>query len=580
MVDIQGPTSPFESLVQKEEEKHWRPTPKQERFLKVPFEVEEAGYGGALGAGKTDILLLMPLVYGLHEYKGYKGLFFRRTFPELESEVIPRAREYFPSTGAVYNEVKHRWQFPKGGMDIFGHIQHEKNVKNYDTVQATIIRWDEATSFTGFIYEYLVLRRGRVPPGYPFPFISRWGSNPGNVGHVYFRKRFIDPCKAGGKLIKDPKTGAYRIFIPATSQDNKHLLEANPNYFKKLEGLSSEAERRAMILGDWYCFEGQVFDEFRLEPMGDEPPYARHVIEPFKIPSWWPRVMSIDWGQAAWTFVIWAAISPEGRVFIYRTYAEKGKKIKQWTREICLLSTADEKEAMRDIAICHSAVQDHGHEQTIFEQTAEALEEAGFTCTLTKGERARVAGKQLIHEYLRWKPLPSTKEIIGEYDQELAKRIERIHGPKRLDEYLSYFIPQEPEINLPKLQIFTHSPEGKEISELIDAIPSCVYDEVRKEDIKEFDGDDPIDCLRGLLFRVRDYLSDASDEATKHQKLGLAGKKLAETGDQTAFYRTCELAEAQSKKVISVRRQSPRLFGMSAMRSATRATGFRTSRKY
>jgi len=141
-------TSPFEQALEKDIE--WRATKKQQRFLSTPFEVDEVGYGGALGAGKSDVLMLCPLIWGLHEQPKYKGLFLRRTFPELEGEIIPRSKEFFPSTGAVYNEGKRRWTFPKGGLDIFGHCEAEKDVKKYDTLQATLLRWDEATSFTGY----------------------------------------------------------------------------------------------------------------------------------------------------------------------------------------------------------------------------------------------------------------------------------------------------------------------------------------------------------------------------------------------------------------------------------------------
>jgi hypothetical protein len=562
--------SSFESAL-KENEKEWRPTKKQEKFLQVPFDVDEAGYGGALGSGKSDVLMLMPLIYGLHEQEKYKGLFLRRTFPELEGEIIPRSREYFPSTGAIYNESKRRWQFPKGGMDIFGHLEHEKDVKKYDTLQATLIRWDEATSFTGFQYEYLTIRRGRVPPGYPYPAMSRWGSNPGNVGHMYFRKRFIDPYKSGGRILRDSKTGGTRIFIPATADDNPHLLIANPKYYEKLKGISSEAERRAMILGDWYVFEGQVFEEFRLEPLSDEPKNAQHVIPYFPIPSWWPKIISVDWGFKAWCFIIWWAISPEGRTFIYRTYAVKKAKIRQWTRDLALLS-AGEVEQVRDIRICWSAVADQGHDQTIYEQVAEALTEAGFTCALTKGEKNRISGKQLVHEYLRWKPLPSVKQILGDYDQALAQKIWRMGGEKALQEYAAYFEPEPPEYNLPKMQILDKSPEGKENSELIECIPACVYDETRKEDVKEFDGDDPYDCLRIGLYAIRDYFDEAKDEHEKYQKLGLAAAKLAQSNDQTAFYRQCEAAEAIERENFSVRRGS---FRMSRMPRTTRTARYR-----
>lgn len=539
----------------------WSPNPKQYKFAQLPFEVHEALYGGSLGAGKTEILLLLCIIYRLYENPKFRGLFLRRTFPELEAEVIPRSQEIFPSLGAVYNISKHRWQWQNGAYFGFGHMKDEKDVKNYDSGQYSLICWDEATHFTGYQYEYLTLRRNRAPAGSGLPSITRAGSNPGKVGHVYFRKRFIDPYKLGGKLIRDPKTGSLRTFVPATANDNPHLLESNPNYYENLKGLS-EAEYRAMVLGDWYTFEGQVFDEWRLEPMNGEPNVARHVIEPFNIPDWWPKVMGIDWGFAAFCFVIWAAISPEGRVFIYRTYAVKKAKIRTWTRDIAMLS-AGEIDSIRDVRLCHSAVQDRGQDQTIYEQVSEALSEAGFTCSLTLGDRGRVAGKQLVHEYLRWKPLPNVKNIIGDFDIELANKIERIHGRKKMEEYWSYFQPEKAENNIPRLQIFSKSPEGKSTSDLTECIASCVYDETKKEDVKEFDGDDAYDCLRITLNAVRDYFDESKNEFEKREKYGLAGKKLAETGDQTAYYRMCEKLEASESESFSVRR-------MSSMRGARR----------
>lgn len=553
--------NPFEELVKKEAEKEtkeWRPTKKQQKFIELPFNVFEAGYGGALGSGKTDILLLLPLIYRFYEHPKFRGLMVRRTFPELEQEVIQRSREFYPSTGAVYHEQKRWWKFPAGGYDRFGHIEHDKDVKKYDGSQYNIERWDEATSHTQFQYEYLVLRRCRSGTG-DLPAIARWGSNPGGVGHTYFRKRFLDPYyKNGvklGQVVREKATGTLKYFLPATASDNPHLLENNPNYYQRLQGISSEAERRAMILGDWYTFEGQVFEEFRLEPLPDEPENARHVIPPFVIPDWWPRIIAIDWGYAAWNFVIWFAISPHGRVYIYRTFACKKTKISEWTKEIAYRS-GSEIANVRDIRICHSANQDRGQDQTIEQQVGESLEAQGFQCGLTLGERDRIGGKQLVHEYLRWMPRPSYKAIVGEYSVELAQKIYRMHGEAGLRDYAKLFEPEEPETNLPKLQIFSHSLEGQSLDDLIDVIPTCVYDDKRKEDVKEFDGDDPYDCLRIGLFAVRDYFDSAEKEYEKQVRYAAAVQRLQVSNNQTAYYRQCEAIEAGQREVTSVRKKS------------------------
>src|SRR5215831_20211669 len=105
----------------------WKPFLKQEKFLQIPLTVKEGFYAGAVMAGKTDVLLMYPLVYGWHKIPGFKGLFLRRTFKELENEVIPRSREYYLPFGGEYNEAKHIWTFPSGAMIVFGHCEHEKD---------------------------------------------------------------------------------------------------------------------------------------------------------------------------------------------------------------------------------------------------------------------------------------------------------------------------------------------------------------------------------------------------------------------------------------------------------------------
>lgn len=577
-------TSPLERAIvkaaDKEAVKEWRPHSKQEKFIQIPDGVHEAGYGGSLGAGKSDVLMLLTLLREFHKQPKYKGLFLRRTFPELDGEIIPRSREFYPSSGAIYNVGRKRWEWPNGAIDAFGYLQDDEDMRRYDSSQYCLVRWDEATHFKPEQYEYITLRRNRTPPGYPYPAMTRWGSNPGNLSHSYFRKRFIDPLRIAGtietyddRLIKDEKTGQYRAFVRATAKDNPGIT---PEYYARLRGITSEAQFRAMVLGDWYTFEGQVFDEFRIAPLQGEPDHARHVVSPFVIPSWWPKIIGIDWGYKAWCFMIWAAISPTGRVFIYRTYAVKGAKIAQWTRDLALLS-ADDINQVRDIRICWSAVQDRGQDQTLFEQTADALGDAGFKCALTVGDKNRVAGKQLVHEYLRWKPKPLIKNIIGEYDFEFARRIERLKGPKALKEYASYYAPEEEERNLPKLQFFdvaTTGDEGrKDLPSITECLQNCVYDDKKVEDVAEFSGDDPYDCLRILLTSVRDYVDEAKNEFARNEKIDLATRKITEGNDQFGYYQTMVAAEADRSRGNSIQRKGFRASRVSRLQGSTR--GFR-----
>jgi hypothetical protein len=544
-------------------ELNWKPHRKQEEFIRIPFDVAEGLYGGAAGGGKSELLVMMPLIYGWHEHPKFKGIILRRTGPELEAEIIGRAHEWYRNTGGIWNEQKKRYtwkdKYGNDGAQIrFGHAELEKDIRKYDGVQYNYVAFDEATSFTQFQYLYLVLTRRRSAAD-DLPAIARSATNPGNVGHLFFRQRFVDPYRIGGKIIRDRITGIRRFYLQSLATDNPTLMKANPRYLLDMQGLP-DAEYKAKALGDWYTFSGMVFTEFRLEPLADEPSNAQHVIEPFAIPSWWPRIIAIDWGFAAWTVIGWGAIAPDGRVYIYRVYAKKGKYIKEWAGDLITL-TGDEFEMVRDVVICHSATQQRGEPHTIIQQVQGALRDyLGADAPLVRlGKRDRLGGKQLVHEYLRWIPKPVKAVPIEQYSAELAENIFRKHGEKKYQEYLSFFKEQPPETNLPKLQIMTESPEGTSNDALINCIPLCMYPDkgakdIVPEDVKEFDGDDPYDMLRMMLEGVYRYV----DESRLEYERGNARDKILEqyqaTGDTTTYYCRMEKFENQSSGPRPVRR--------------------------
>jgi len=523
-------------------EREFSPTKKQSDFLSIPWTIKEGLYGGAAGAGKTEVVVWMPLIYQFHEHPLYKGITLRRHLKQLETELISRSKEIYPSLGGIFNETKKKWTFPSGAVQYFGGADKEDDIRKFDSDQYNLISYDEATHFTEFQYSYLVMSRLRSRCA-DLPAIARSGTNPGNVGHSYFKKRFVKPNKDGYKILLDSKTGLKRMFIPARIQDNPTLLANNPEYIAQLMSLS-EAEKKAKLYGDWDTYEGQVFNEFRLEPLSDEPDNARHVIDPFDIPSWWPRFIGIDWGYAAYTIIYWSALSPTGRLFIYREYAVKEKLIVDYLSDLVNLTTPEEKDLVSKVSICHSASQNRGEPFTVYEQLTKALRHADFKCPVTLGEKNRINGKVAIHEFLRWKPKENPARIYGgEFDKEYADKIFRLYGQKAYVDYVKMFEAEQEEKDIPKLQIFNTCPL------LIETIPACVYEDTpdegkKKEDVKEFDGDDPYDCLRILLGGIKDYQIANAKELEHAQKSHDAIQELV-GGDQTKFYRKMEFLEAK-----------------------------------
>jgi hypothetical protein len=353
---------------------------------------------------------------------------------------------------------------------------------------------------------------------------------PGDIGHTWVRKRFVDPAPEGSKVIIG-KGGVKRFYVHATLADSERIDE---EYAQSLDALP-EAERQAKKFGNWSSYQGQVFDEYRERNYIGEPERALHVIPSFDIPSWWPRIFIIDWGYAALNYVGYGAISPNRRVYFYRERWWLKTKIEEWAPYV---KEDIEREQPRVIKVCQSAKQDRGQEHTIHQQIETALEVA---VDLTKNSPgSRVAGKQLLHEYLRWKPRFIPERELPTYDDEYALWLIRNRGEKEYRSYLHSLIPQVGEDNLPKLLIF------EECEKLRDAIKACVYDKNNPEDVAEFFGDDPYDVIRYLLDAVDRYFEVARDEFEKIQKQAAIEKQFKETGDWNFLYRQARIIESNS----------------------------------
>jgi len=528
-------------------EGNWKPNKKQAIFLSVPTSVKEAAYLGGAGSGKSEVLLAYPIIYKWHENPRFKQVFMRRTYPELRLEIVPRSRELYRPFGAKFNKSTMTWTFPRpdqygSGMNpdganiILGHCEDEDDVHNYDSMEINLFTPDEITTFTEFIYLYIGFTRTRTSDP-NLPAIIRTAGMPGGIGHTWVKKRFVDPAKHGGKIIVG-KGGNKRIFIHATQADNPHV---DQNYKQSLEGLS-EAEKQAKLYGSFDAYLGQVFDEFRTRRVPDEPENALHVVEPFDIPAWWPRIFVIDWGYAALTYVGYGAISPSGKLYIYRERAWQKTKIEEWAP---FVKEDIEREHPRLVKICKSAGQDRGQEHTILQQVTEAL---GTTIHLTTNSPgSRVSGKTLLHEYLRWKPKYQPDHEIPVYNEEYAMWLLRNRGEKEYKSYLHSLNPQEPETNIPKLQIFNTC------TLLINAIQSCIYDKIRVEDVAEFDGDDPYDVIRYMCDAADAYFDEAKREFAEIQRREVITRHFETTRDWNYLYRNARLLEQQNE-IKAIRR--------------------------
>lgn len=277
-------------------------TKKQQKF--IDSEAFETLFGGAAGGGKSYGQLVDALLYALKHPKS-KQIIFRSTFSDLEKSLIRVSLNLYPLSIAKYNDSKHTWKFNNGSIIDFGYIQYEKDVYQYQSAEYDVIRFDELTHFTEYMYTYMI-SRCRGANSYPKRIKS--STNPGGIGHTWVKDRFIDIGEPNTIHTCKLETGedVTRIFIPSLVTDNKFMLDYDPDYIKRLDALP-EKERNALKYGDWDIYDGMFFPEFKRRI---------HIIEPFVIPNHWNRYIAMDYGLDMFA-VLFFAIDTKGKAYVY-----------------------------------------------------------------------------------------------------------------------------------------------------------------------------------------------------------------------------------------------------------------------
>lgn len=278
--------------------------PKQATTLTSP--ATEILYGGAAGGGKSHLLRAASIIFSM-EIPGLMTYLFRRTFKELLSNHIYTSGGYLEllkdmldNKRVVYSKSDYSFTFVNGSRIQLAHSQYPSDIYQYQGAQIQLLLVDEATHFTEdmirFIRSRMRLGSLKLPAKYvgKFPRII-YGSNPGGVGHRYFKKQFVDQ---GTEVYRAPPTegGMLRQYVPALLTDNITLVENDPHYGDKLRGLGDSALVEGMLSGNW-----DVNDEGAIPSWNPKV----HVIAPFEVPPHWTIRRGYDYGYGAPYAVLW-----------------------------------------------------------------------------------------------------------------------------------------------------------------------------------------------------------------------------------------------------------------------------------
>lgn len=234
---------------------------------------EWIGIGGARAGAKSHAALAQVGLDDCQRFPGLKILFLRKVGKAARESIKDLRDHVLHSIPNVYKEAAGMIVFENGSRIIVGHFQNEGDVDQYLGLEYDGIVPEEATTLTWEKFQKVIGSMRSSKPGWrPRAYPT---TNPGGVGHAWFKKTFIEPMRKKAETITR--------FIQATVYDNAFV---NPEYRRYLESLTGWL-RRAWLHGDWDIAAGQFFTTFRQE---------LHAIEPFRIPADWRVWASMDYG--------------------------------------------------------------------------------------------------------------------------------------------------------------------------------------------------------------------------------------------------------------------------------------------
>lgn len=307
------------------------PNPKQKLFMKDKHRY--VAYGGARGGGKSFIAMWMAILFAL-TFAGIRICIVRKTLDELRNNYIYKMKPILNGI-AKYNKGEKIFMFPNGSTIKFEYCACESDLDHFQGAEYDIMFIDEACLLLAeWIDKIDACTRGvhfdpetGMPIPRKFPNRTYFMLNPGGPSHTYFKRLFIDRKYEGDEVPENYS------FIQALVTDNKVLMEQNPDYMNTLKKLPSKI-RKAWLEGEWDIFEGQFFEDFRIEPdvtaavehgCYDSPEVLKrngrwcHVIAPFDLNQGprraWKIYRSYDDGYRRPFSCAWWAVDFDGVVY-------------------------------------------------------------------------------------------------------------------------------------------------------------------------------------------------------------------------------------------------------------------------
>lgn len=218
-------------------------------------------------------------------------------------DAIERSQQIYGAIGAQWHEQKKMWRFPSGGRLRFRPLERIQDAEKYQGQNISDACVEEAGNYPD--PRPIDRLNGVLRSVHGVPTQLLLTGNPGGPGQGWIKQRYIDPAPHGMEVIERalPNGETHRmVYIPSKVQNNRLLLEHDPEYINRLYLVGSKELVRAWLDGDWGAVEGAFFDVWQNE---------KHIVRPFEVPKDWLRFRSFDWGSARPFSCGWWAVASD-----------------------------------------------------------------------------------------------------------------------------------------------------------------------------------------------------------------------------------------------------------------------------
>lgn len=203
----------------------------------------QIGFGGARGPGKSHAVFAQAALDDCQRVSGLKVLYLRKIQKNAREQFEDLRRAVLKGTPHSFtNSVLH---FPNESRLFLGHFRNESDIDQYLGIEYDLIVIEEATTLS--LVKYRALRDSNRTSKQGFRPRIYATTNPGGVGHGWFKQTFIVPARQ----MKESDTK----FVFGTVEDN---VFNDADYQRKLEE-NTGWRLRAYRYGDWDIAAGQFF---------------------------------------------------------------------------------------------------------------------------------------------------------------------------------------------------------------------------------------------------------------------------------------------------------------------------------